>query len=113
MKYEKPMVIVNNMLAEGVYTASGDLSGKCNSVYMNGVWQQPDYSDWGGVDRGYKQQYGCLGCPSYTATGCGLDSHFVDSGMSGSYDQDNGNRKPTWEKRGYKPDDVVSDWNCG
>ena len=78
---------------------------------MNGVWQAPVYSDWNGTTRGYKQQFGCLGCPANTASGCGLLSHYVDSGYAGSYDVDNGNRKPSWEKKGYGPDDAVTDWN--
>ena len=52
-----------------------------------------------------------LGCPANTASGCGLLSHYVDSGYAGSYDVDNGNRKPSWEKKGYGPDDAVTDWN--
>ena len=34
----------------------------------------------------------------------------VDSGYAGSYNTDNGNRKPSWEKKGYGPDDTVTDW---
>lgn len=107
--YERPVMIRTEELAEGVYLASGGI--KCDSVYMNGVWQAPDYSDWNGTTRGYKQQFGCLGCPANTASGCGLLSHYVDSGYAGSYDVDNGNRKPSWEKKGYGPDDAVTDWN--
>lgn len=115
--YEKPMVQLSADLAEGVYLASGaqaaDDSGaaKCDSVYMKGVWQAPDYSDWAGDTRGYKQQFGCIGCPAYTGSGCGLLSHYVDSGYAGSYDADNGNRMPSWEKKGYGPDDAVTDWS--
>ena len=61
--YESPVMIRTEELAEGVYLASGGI--KCDSVYMNGVWQAPDYSD------------------------C----------------------KPSWEKKGYGPDDAVTDWN--
>ena len=68
--YESPVMIRTEELAEGVYLASGGI--KCDSVYMNGVWQVPDYSDWNGTTRGYKQQFGCLGCPANTASGCGL-----------------------------------------
>ena len=80
--YERPVMIRTEELAEGVYLASGGI--KCDSVYMNGVWQAPDYSDWNGTTRGYKQQFGCLGCPANTASGCGLLSHYVDSGYAGS-----------------------------
>lgn len=120
-KYEKPQIIERFEAAEGVYMASGDAanvnngeategSAKCDSIYMKGVWQKPDYSQWNGHVRGYKQQFGCLGCPANTASGCGLQSHYVDSGYAGSYDVDNGNRKPSWEKKGYGPQDTVSDW---
>ena len=59
-QYQKPVVVVNDELAEGVYAASGSNAGgsgnstsgdngpKCDSKYMKGVWQGPDYSDWGG-----------------------------------------------------------------
>ena len=75
--------------------------------------QAPDYSGWNGGTRGYRQQFGCLGCPAYTATACGLETHYVDSGYAGSYNTDNGNRKPSWEKKGYGPDDTVTDGDVG
>lgn len=143
--YEKPVVLANEELAEGVYAASGepdmdsndntgiestesssenndtdsgettenavaDNGPKCDSKYMQGVWQAPDYSGWDGGTRGYKQQFACLGCPANTDNGCGLQTHYVESGNASSYDVDNGNRMPSWEKKGYGPDDVVSDW---
>ena len=37
--YERPVMIRTEELAEGVYLASGGI--KCDSVYMNGVWQAP------------------------------------------------------------------------
>lgn len=111
--YETPKIIENPDMSEGVYMASGANSGggpKCDSVYMNGVWQAPDYSDWAGGTRGYKQQFACIGCPAYTATGCGLETHYIQSGQAQSYDVDDGNRKPSWERKGYGPDDTVTDW---
>ncbi len=136
MNYEKPIVLANEDLAEGVYAASGasdDLTVtestepsiepndtgsdeaanneiKCDSKYMKGVWQAPDYSSWNGGTRGYKQQFACLGCPANTANGCGLQTHYEDSGKADSYNVDNGNRMPSWERKGYGPDDVVTDW---
>lgn len=119
-EYQSPLVVANEELAEGVFMASGatadnntsvdDNGPKCDSQYMKGEWQAPDYSDWGGQTRGYKQQFACLGCPANTANGCGLLTHYVDSGHASSYDVDNGNRKPSWEKKGYGPEDPVSDW---
>lgn len=124
-QYQKPIVMVNDELAEGVYAASGSNVGgasnstsddnggvKCDSIYMKGVWQKPDYSPWGNTTRGYKQNFGCNGCPANTDNGCGLQTHYVDSGYASSYETDNGKRKPTWEKKGYKPDDTVTDWGC-
>lgn len=115
-QYQKPIAVVNDELAEGVYAASGsntsgDNGPKCDSKYMKGVWQAPDYSDWGGKTRGYKQQFACLGCPANTGNGCGLQTHYVESGNASSYDVDDGNRKPSWEKKGYGPNDPVTDWN--
>lgn len=118
-KYEKPMIFVNADTSEGVYLASGEATGnggvsdsgiKCDSIYMKGVWQAPDYSDWAGGTRGYKQQFACLGCPANTDNGCGLLTHYIDSDNAASYEVDNGNRKPTWEKKGYGPEDPVTDW---
>lgn len=119
--YEKPTIDVCQMRYEGVYAASGDMAAsgsngdggvKCDSIYMKGVWQAPDYSNWApGETRGYKQVFACLGCPANTDSGCGLLTHYVESGNASSYDVDNGNRKPSWEKKGYGPNDVVTDWH--
>ncbi len=119
--YETPKVIENTDVSEGIYMASGDVADaaggnsdggpKCDSIYMKGVWQAPDYSHWAaGTTRGYKQQFACLGCPANTANGCGLQTHYIESGEAQSYDVDDGNRKPSWEKKGYGPDDAVTDW---
>lgn len=121
--YEKPMVLTNEGYAEGIYMASGtgnntssdDGALKCDSIYMKGVWQAPDYSGWTADEnsaggRGYKQQFACLGCPANTDNGCGLQTHYVDSNYASSYETDNGNRKPSWEKKGYGPNDPVTDW---
>lgn len=111
-RYEKPMVFVNDSLGEGVYAASGDkLVKECDSIYMLGVWQGQDTTSWGAGVRGYKQQFGCLGCPANTYNGCGLQNHYEESNKAESYDQDKGNRKPSWEAKGYGPDDTVTDWN--
>lgn len=118
--YEKPIVLPAEDIAEGVYMASGATSVagngelKCDSIYMKGIWQGQDTSPWAqGETRGYKQVFGCLGCPAHTANGCGLQTHYVDSDFASSYEADNGNRKPTWERKGYGPDDAVTDWSVG
>ena len=113
--YQKPIITIDSGLCEGIYAASGnntsDNGPKCDSKYMNGTWQAQDHTSWNGGTRGYKQQFGCLGCPAKTANGCGLLTHYEDSNHASSYDVDNGNRKPSWEKKGYGPDDTVTDWN--
>lgn len=111
-KYERPVIIVNSDLAEGVYAASGSTAGDatnnrpgCDSKYMNGVWQNQDYSQW---PTTYKQQQGCNGCPAYRANGCGLqvDQAYLEGATS--YNVDNGNRMPGWERDGHLPDDPVT-----
>lgn len=117
-KYEKPVLLTGMDYAEGIYLASGDVAveegigqAKCDSIYMQGVWQNPDYSQWDETGRGYKAQFGCLGCPANTANGCGLLTHYEDSGYAQSYSVDDGKRKPSWETKGYGPDELVTDWN--
>lgn len=108
--YEKPIVLANSELSEGVYAASGTQAGgtsssgapQCNSSYINGVWRGPDWSNTtSNIDR-----YGCLGCPAYRPNGCGLQLDYVDSGFADSYDVDDGNRKPEWENKGFEKDDI-------
>lgn len=123
--YEKPIILKTEEAMEGIYLASGDAGAGggggrpgCDSIYMQGVWQAQDNSSWGNSTRGYKQQFGCLGCPANRGGGasdagnggCGLliDQAYLDGATS--YDVDNGNRKPEWERRGYGPDDTVTDW---
>lgn len=108
--YKRPEIIIDLGMAEGVYAASGDNAQQtnCDSKYMKGVWQAPDYSAW---DKGYKKKCGCMGCPAYRWNGCGMQLDYVNSGNAGSYDQDKGNRMPAWEKKGYGPDDQITDWS--
>ena len=107
--YERPVMIRTEELLRGVYLASGGI--KCDSVYHERCVAGADYSIGMAPHADTSKQFGCLGCPANTASGCGLLSHYVDSGYAGSYDVDNGNRKPSWEKKGYGPDDAVTDWN--
>ena len=104
--YEKPRVLLNEEMAEGVYAASGveEIGQRpvCDSIYMNGVWQPGKYNS-----SSYKECYGCNGCPAETENGCGLDSHYADSDYAASYDVDKGKRKPSWEKEGHRPDEEV------
>lgn len=107
-EYEKPILLVQEEISEGVYLASGEdtgdgtARGKCDSKYMNGVWHAPDYTN--GIS--YIGRFGCNGCPAFRHNGCGL----LLEDYWGSYDTDNGNRFPNWEKIGHAPDDPI-DWS--
>lgn len=50
MKYEKPIVLVNEELAEGVYAASGAESAKCWTVVA------PSVQDWNGSHHVFEVQ---------------------------------------------------------
>ena len=103
-KYEKPIILANSDLSEGVYTASGAAGNgpKCDSKHMKGVFKAPDYTNTtSNIGR-----YGCNGCPAFRHNGCGLQSDYVDSNYASSYDADNGNRMPEWEKKGWDPNKI-------
>jgi hypothetical protein len=112
--YEKPMILANEGLAEGVYAASGSVANisttpsshaaDCDSQYMNGIWHEPDYT----VQTTYGERLGCNGCPAFAENYCQLDDyHFT--GYT-SYEVDNGNRKPAWEAKGHAYSEAI-DWN--
>ncbi|MCM1215774.1 MAG: hypothetical protein NC331_03010 [Lachnospiraceae bacterium] len=114
--YEKPIVLANEELAEGVYAASGAVisnsdgsNGRpgCDSKYMAGIYQHYQ----GGWNNTVKEHYGCIGCPAYREEGCGLqiDQAYLDGATS--YDVDNGKRMPTWESEGFAEDHMVNDEN--
>ena len=106
--YEKPLVEVLNEQAEGVYAASGgNGTPGCDSQYMGGVYQHYE----GGWNKNAKQFYGCIGCPAYRETGCGLqvDQAYLDGATS--YNTDNGNRMPEWERKGASPNRMIDDTN--
>jgi hypothetical protein len=105
MKYEKPLVVCVDDVSEGVYAASGE---KCDSIYMNGVWQGADYSMGSVSGVTYRQLYGCEGCRAYRKNGCGLLLDYVESGYAPSYGSDGGFRKPEWEAQGHAADEKVS-----
>ena len=91
--YEKPDILRVDNLAEGVYLASGGLP-VCGSVYLRGVWHKPTYS---GTDMLVFR--GCEGCSADDGDGCKI--------LKGKYDQlnPNGDFRPEWERRNYKPED--------
>ena len=106
--YIKPEVKILDSLNEGVYAASGSVENlECDSIFMKGQYQAPNYQGW----KTYKEQFGCLGCPAFTENGCGLTSHYEDAEKAKSYDIDKGKRKPSWETKGYFPNDIVLDWD--
>lgn len=100
MNYEKPVAILLDDLAEGVYAASGATGGDgsdaavCQSLYMNGVPRTPIHSVQGGEYR--RIDRGCEGCPALQYDGaCRLDlGPFGDPLM------------PHWEREGHGPDDA-------
>lgn len=107
-KYVKPEVVILNDCAEGVYSASGSANGnpECDSIYMQGVFQNCDYRN----GRTNKEVYGCLGCPAFRPNGCALLTEQAYLDGSSSYDVDKGNRKPEWERRNLEPNAPVGYW---
>lgn len=104
LKYEKPIVLANDDLAEGIYLASGGSAGggqapetaSCDSIYMNGIWHGSDFSDWqNGTNINGR---GCEGCPANWGDGI---CHVAN------YDPSEDCR-PSWEKNGKGPDEK---WN--
>lgn len=100
-EYKSPVILCSQDTSEGVYLASGDESsterGKCDSKYMNGVYHKPDYSSNNNIDG-----LGCNGCPAFRENACGIQTEEY----WGSYDTDNGNRMPEWERQGKEPYDT-------
>ena len=77
----------------------------CDSKYTGGVYHPATYSG-----TTVMEVYGCMGCPAFRGDACGLTTDYVASGYASSYDVDNGNRMPAWEKHGWAPDDP-NNWN--
>lgn len=73
---------------------------RCESRYMNGVWQGTRQGAWGGMKLGCKELLGCSGCPADNRDGCGLQKPNFSRyyGVIGSL-------KPEWEAAGKGPDD--------
>ena len=101
-QYEKPMLIVTEEYAEGIYASSGQVQVSCDSKYMNGVFRAPDYSN----SNSYIERFGCNGCPAFRWNSCAVQTET----QWGSYDKDKGNRMPNWERIGHEPYDAI-DWN--
>lgn len=94
MKYEKPVIVAENEVAESVYAHSGALYTTCNSQYLNGTYQAPV---GGRVPSGTMttgRQLGCQTCPA--------DRNWDCRAAEGSYEV----LMPKWERDGHTPDDV-------
>lgn len=108
MNYEKPEVIKTTDLSEGVYAASGSVpEGNpeegtqivCQSQYLKGVWQKPNR---GFTEQGPAlQKCGCEGCSADDGDGCKIAKGRVEDLNP------NGDFRPTWERNGNGPDDLV------
>lgn len=100
MHYEKPDILRVDNLSEGVYLASGGVP-ICGSIYLRGEWRKP----WGNSNGTMLEVRGCEGCSADDGDGCKI--------KKGKYDQlnPNGDFRPTWEQKGYKPDDTPPWYN--
>jgi hypothetical protein len=114
--YEKPMIIANDELAEGVYAttsgatsngaaASGTAVSGCDSIYMQGHYQAADFNKQNAT---YGERLGCTGCPAFAYNYCQLEDYYRTQYTS--YEVDNGNRRPAWETKGHTYDELI-DWN--
>lgn len=110
--YNKPVVLLNEELSEGVYAASGaddnttqmpdtpdtepKLEQVCDSIYMKGNYVQPDFSDWAnGTNINGR---GCEGCPACWSDGsCHVASYPAEEDC-----------RPSWEVQGKSPNAL---WN--
>ncbi|MBQ7955987.1 MAG: hypothetical protein IJ282_09580 [Lachnospiraceae bacterium] len=110
-EYVRPIVVVNEDVAEGVFAASGAVvaggAPGCDSKYMNFNWQAGTFA-WNSTAKDY---YGCVGCPAYRPTGCGLKIDEAYLAGATSYNVDNGNRMPDWERAGATADRMIDDAN--
>lgn len=102
--YEKPIVVLIDEMAEGIYAASGSTGGGngstenkvCDSIYIKGQFTKSDYSDWqNGTNINGR---GCEGCPANWSDGrCHVESYAASEDC-----------RPSWEKQGKLPNDK---WN--
>jgi hypothetical protein len=120
--YEKPVVLSNEEISEGIFAASGggveaaapgeaaaggneDYGSKpgCDSKYMGGVFQAPKWSFTTNIDT-----YGCNGCvANRNDQSCVLsDPELEEPSKWASYRVDDGHRMPKWEAMGFAPNDM-------
>lgn len=97
----------------GDQTGEGDSTGdpvgdmqpamtiKCESKYMEGIWQGAHQGATGETVPTNKGEFGCSDCPADKGDGCGLQ----DPDAASVYFNDIGRLKPGWEQLGKLPDD--------
>lgn len=101
--YEKPVIKINDSIAEGVYASSGSSKNngpaQCGSSYMS-----PSTYHTGSWTAGasYKDYYGCFGCSLSRPDGCALTNGEYESVVAsnnGNYSVVEGYSgcKPSWE----------------
>ena len=104
MNYEKPEASLIEKVSEGVYLSSGmqETGGtetgsqtRCKSQYMKGNFQ-PKRGD--SINIGYKDGYGCEGCPAYRGDSCAFDTAPEQMNYDGDF-------RPSWETWGKLPDE--------
>ncbi len=105
--YEKPIILLDENIPEGVYASSGSSGAGCQSVYMRGVFQRntryeniKDPSNDSDLKHTLIER-GCEGCP-YNWGRCAVNDPNAQPGQDG---------RPGWEKAGYKDTDVYSIWS--
>lgn len=98
---------------QGDQTGEGDSTGepvgdmqssvsiKCESKYMEGIWQGAHQGATGETVPTNKGEFGCSDCPADKGDGCGLQ----DPDAASVYFNDIGRLKPGWEQLGKLPDD--------
>lgn len=102
MRYEKPLAIRNDEIAEGIYTLSGDGAGestelKCESTYMQGTYHASQATIYGNEYK--RKDRGCEGCPAAQGGACRLGLGPFGSSLM-----------PTWERNHENPEDIFIYW---
>lgn len=106
MKYEKPVIVAVDEMAEGVYLSSGDQAKKCESKYMNGTYHRPSPSNI----EGAVCQYGDLGCRSCPADN-NWDCALLTNRPLATDCLTDGRLMPKWEYMGKTPTDTYVNTN--
>jgi hypothetical protein len=101
--YEKPLILTNEELMEGIYACSGGGTNVCKSIYMKGIYHRN--TRWENIHPGDDSdskhteiERGCEGCP-YNWGECAVNFSNAQPGQDS---------RPGWERKGYKPTDPYS-----